>query len=71
MFTSFEEGLTGYYIGIYVMVFLFGIAIGSFLNVCIYRLPTGESLIKKIRTVCHAARLLNGTTLSPFSAGCF
>ncbi|MCI9408654.1 MAG: prepilin peptidase [Oscillospiraceae bacterium] len=47
MFTSFEEGLTGYYIGIYVMVFLFGIAIGSFLNVCIYRLPTGESLIKK------------------------
>lgn len=47
MFTPFEENLTGYYIGIYCMVFLFGIAIGSFLNVCIYRLPTGESLIKK------------------------
>ncbi len=41
------EGLLGYYIGIYIMVFLFGITIGSFLNVCIYRLPAGESLIKK------------------------
>ncbi len=41
------EGLLGYYIGIYIMVFLFGITIGSFLNVCIFRLPTGESLIKK------------------------
>ncbi len=41
------DGLIGYYIGIYLMVFLFGISIGSFLNVCIYRLPAGESLIKK------------------------
>lgn len=32
---------------IYIMVFLFGITIGSFLNVCIYRLPAGESLVKK------------------------
>lgn len=36
-----------YAIVIYVFVFLFGITIGSFLNVCIYRLPTGESLIKR------------------------
>lgn len=46
-YTLSADGLLGYYIGIYLMVFLFGISIGSFLNVCIYRLPAGESLIKK------------------------
>ncbi len=36
-----------YYIGVLIMSFMFGITIGSFLNVCIIRLPLGESLIKR------------------------
>ena len=37
--------VTIFNIVVYVIVFLFGITIGSFLNVCILRLPRGESLI--------------------------
>lgn len=31
---------------LYVIVLLYGIAIGSFLNVCIYRIPLGEEIVK-------------------------
>lgn len=31
---------------IYIIVFLYGIVIGSFLNVCIYRIPKGEDIVK-------------------------
>ena len=30
----------------YITIFLFGIVVGSFLNVCIYRLPERESIVK-------------------------
>lgn len=35
----------------YIIIFLYGIVIGSFLNVCIYRLPKGEN-IAKVRSHC-------------------
>ena len=48
----FDEGVYRYmpvpsplFIAGAVMAFIFGITIGSFLNVCIYRLPLGESLV--------------------------
>lgn len=34
------------------IVFLFGMCIGSFLNVCIYRLPTSKSITEPPRSVC-------------------
>ncbi len=33
------------YIPILILVFIYGIVVGSFLNVCIYRIPKGESIV--------------------------
>ncbi|MDO5560943.1 MAG: prepilin peptidase [Oscillospiraceae bacterium] len=35
------------YVIAYLIISFFGLCIGSFLNVCIYRLPRGESLVKR------------------------
>ncbi|MGN0620595.1 MAG: prepilin peptidase [Porcipelethomonas sp.] len=37
----------GFYISFYTIIFIFGICIGSFLNVLICRLPNNESIIKR------------------------
>jgi leader peptidase (prepilin peptidase)/N-methyltransferase len=36
-----------------VFIFLFGLAAGSFLNVCIYRLPRGESIVRPRSRCSH------------------
>ena len=36
---------------LYITVFLYGIVIGSFLNVCIYRIPNKENIVK-VRSHC-------------------
>ena len=41
---------------IYIFAVLFGLVIGSFLNVCIYRLPEGPQLWKPPRSFCPSCR---------------
>ena len=35
-----------------IIIFIFGICIGSFMNVCIYRLPLSKSIINPSRSTC-------------------
>ena len=34
------------------IIFIFGMCIGSFVNVCIYRLPASKSIIDPLRSIC-------------------
>jgi len=48
-----------------VIVFLFGLTLGSFLNVCFYRIPKGLSIVSRHQLVLHAAHFLNRKDLVP------
>ena len=49
----------------YIVTFLFGIVIGSFLNVCIYRIPEKENIVK-VRSHCmNCGHLLQWYELVP------
>ena len=54
---------------VYAIVFLFGIAIGSFLNVVIIRLPRHESLIKRSSHCMTCGAKIRARDLIPYLAG--
>ena len=43
--------MAGLYFPIYMIIFVYGIVVGSFLNVCIYRIPKREN-IAIVRSHC-------------------
>ena len=50
---------------LYIIVFLYGIIIGSFLNVCIYRMPKGESVVTVGSHCMNCKHPLKGYDLFP------
>lgn len=54
----------------YFFVFLFGITVGSFLNVCIYRLPKEESLIKSNSHCMTCKEYIKKRDLIPIISWC-
>ncbi|WP_124099829.1 A24 family peptidase [Ruminococcus sp. Marseille-P6503] len=64
---------TQYYIYvaiIYIFIFLFGAAVGSFLNVCIYRLPKEESLIRRKSHCTSCGEPIKRRDLIPIISWC-
>lgn len=58
------------YILVYIMIFCFGIVIGSFLNVCIYRLPKEESLVKGASHCMTCGEKIKKRDLIPILSWC-
>lgn len=48
-----------------VMVFIYGLVVGSFLNVCIFRIPEGISVIIPPSTCCSCGHRLNFRDMIP------
>ncbi len=53
------------YIILYVVIFLFGITIGSFLNVCIYRIPKKEDIVSERSHCMSCGNVLKWYELIP------
>ena len=53
----------------YITIFIFGITIGSFLNVCIYRLPLGESIVTAPSHCMTCGRKLRWYDMVPLVLG--
>lgn len=58
------------YLVIYIMILCFGVAIGSFLNVCIYRLPKEESLVKSSSHCMTCGEKIKKRDLVPILSWC-
>lgn len=58
-------------IPIYILIFAFGIVIGSFLNVCIYRIPQHETVVTERSHCMRCGYQLAWYDMVPVSAGCF
>jgi len=52
-------------IPIYIIIFIFGIVLGSFLNVCIYRIPKQEDIVKARSHCMQCDHLLGWYELIP------
>ena len=59
------------YIAIYFIIFAFGACIGSFLNVCILRLPSDESIIKGASHCMTCGEKIKKRDLVPIISWCF
>ena len=54
-----------YFLPLYIFVFVLGITVGSFLNVCILRIPLGESIVKNSSHCMTCGKKLHWYELIP------